>query len=71
MKMEEKIEGRKVQILPFLLSRNMRKDTLKNNGFCPNEVIHFTTTNTFNICNAKYCHYTELCDLSIWAGYAR
>lgn len=41
MKMEEKIEGRKVQILPFLLSRNMRKDTLKNNGFCPNEVIHF------------------------------
>ncbi len=42
MKMEEKIEGRKVQILPFLLSRNMRKDTLKNNGFCPNEVIHFT-----------------------------
>jgi len=41
MKMEEKIEGRKVQILPFLLSRNMRKDTLKIQGFCPNEVIHF------------------------------
>jgi len=39
-KMEEKIEGRKVQSLPFLLSRNMRKYTLKNTGFCPNEVIH-------------------------------
>ena len=44
MKMEEKIEGRKVQILPFLLSRNMRKDTLKIQGFCPNEVIHFRST---------------------------
>jgi len=40
MFMEEKIEGRKVQSLPFLLSRNMRKYTLKNTGFCPNEVIH-------------------------------
>ncbi|MDD3606748.1 MAG: hypothetical protein PHY63_04630 [Candidatus Cloacimonetes bacterium] len=39
--MEEKIEGRKVQSLPFLLSRNMRKYTLKNTGFCPNKVIHF------------------------------
>jgi len=40
MFLEEKIEGRKVQSLPFLLSKNMRKYTLKNTGFCPNEVIH-------------------------------
>jgi len=46
-KMEEKIEGRKVQYLSLLLSRNMRKYTSKNTGFCPNKVIHsrhlFTT----------------------------
>jgi len=41
MFLEEKIEGRKVQFLPFLLSKNMRKYTLKNTGFCPNKVIHF------------------------------
>jgi len=41
MFLEEKIEGRKVQSLPFLLSKNMRKYTLKNTGFCPNKVIHF------------------------------
>ena len=41
MFLEEKIEGRKVQFLPFLLSKNMRKYTLKNAGFCPNNVIHF------------------------------
>jgi len=40
MFLEEKIEGRKVQFLPFLLSKNMRKYTLKNTGFCPNKVIH-------------------------------
>jgi len=42
MFLEEKIEGRKVQFLPFLLSKNMRKYTLKNTGFCPNKVIHFS-----------------------------
>jgi hypothetical protein len=41
MLLEEKLEGRKVQFLPFLLSRNMKYHTLKNAGFCPNEVIHF------------------------------
>jgi len=41
MLLEEKLEGRKVQSLPFLLSRNMNYHTLKNEGFCPNEVIHF------------------------------
>lgn len=41
MLLEEKLEGRKVQFLPFLLSRNMKYHTLKNVGFCPNEVIHF------------------------------
>jgi len=41
MFLEEKIEGRKVQSLPFLLPKNMRKYTLKNAGFCPNKVIHF------------------------------
>jgi hypothetical protein len=41
MKLQEKLEGRKVQYLPFLLSRNVRKTTLKNAIFCPNEVIHF------------------------------
>jgi len=44
MFLEEKIEGRKVQFLPFLLSKNMRKYTLKNTGFCPNKVIHFRGT---------------------------
>jgi len=43
MLLEEKLEGRKVQSLPFLLSRNMNYHTLKNEGFCPNEVIHFTS----------------------------
>jgi len=43
MFLEEKIEGRKVQFLPFLLSKNMRKYTLKNAGFCPNKVIHYTS----------------------------
>lgn len=42
MLLEEKLEGRKVQSLPFLLSRNLKYHTLKNLGFCPNEVIHFT-----------------------------
>ena len=32
-----------MQSLPFLLSRNMNYHTLKNEGFCPNEVIHFNT----------------------------
>jgi len=41
MLLEEKLEGRKAQSLPFLLSRNMKYHTLKNVGFCPNEVIHF------------------------------
>jgi hypothetical protein len=41
MLLEENIEGRKVQSLPFLLSRNMISYTLKIPGFCPNEVIHF------------------------------
>ena len=41
MLLEEKLEGRKAQSLPFLLSRNMNYHTLKNEGFCPNEVIHF------------------------------
>ncbi|MCB5234706.1 MAG: formylglycine-generating enzyme family protein, partial [Candidatus Cloacimonetes bacterium] len=41
-KLQEKLEGRKVQYLPFLLSRNVRKTTLKNAIFCPNEVIHFS-----------------------------
>jgi hypothetical protein len=44
MLLEEKLEGRKVQSLPFLLSRNMNYHTLKNEGFCPNEVIHFSQT---------------------------
>jgi len=39
--LKEKTEGRKSQSLPFLLSKNMRKYTLKNAGFCPNKVIHF------------------------------
>ena len=43
MLLEEKLEGRKVQSLPFLLSRNLKYHTLKNLGFCPNEVIHFRT----------------------------
>ena len=44
MKLQEKLEGRKVQYLPFLPSKNMRKTTLKNAIFCPNEVIHFRLT---------------------------
>jgi len=42
MFLEEKIEGRKVHFLPFLLSKNIRNHTLKNAGFCPNVVIHFS-----------------------------
>jgi len=40
MFLEEKNNGKKMQYLPFLLSRNMRKYTSKNTGFCPNKVIH-------------------------------
>jgi len=55
MLLEEKIEGRKVQFLPFLLSRNMRNYTLKNTGFCPNEVIHFNCSRQFE--SEKVDHY--------------
>ncbi len=37
----EKIEGRKVQSLPFLFSRKMISYAFKIPGFCPYEVIHF------------------------------
>lgn len=51
MLLEEKLEGRKVQFLPFLLSRNMKYHTLKNAGFCPNEVIHFSETKKLQWCS--------------------
>lgn len=62
MLLEEKLEGRKVQSLPFLLSRNLKYHTLKNLGFCPNEVIHF---NDFDAPKTDNISIKNVCNLLI------
>jgi len=61
MLLEEKLEGRKVQSLPFLLSRNMNYHTLKNEGFCPNEVIHFTVLDDIGSKDTSHKHKSTAC----------
>ena len=63
MLLEEKLEGRKVQSLPFLLSRNMNYHTLKITGFCPNEVIHFS--NMENSCLNVDLRQSQALDLKV------
>lgn len=63
MLLEEKLEGRKVQSLPFLLSRNMNYHTLKNEGFCPNEVIHFSKTQEIDFLTDEEDSSDEFSDL--------
>ena len=57
--LKEKTEGRKSQSLPFLLSKNMRKYTLKNAGFCPNKVIHFTDNEGRKVDSGVYYYRLE------------